>query len=309
MIYLFCYIELSHNARFRALLHSSDYVIDESVMSRIFASGWLSSRLAVVADEKQAMALYDDAEKVPQSQTRAEVLENSSVKIDGDMAVYGVQTAMFFHAFENDIPMVLKVPNSVDKVHAECELFAELGNTAIRDNLAMVPVRSLKLVGEHTKRHSPVKKFNQGILMPIYACTLSNVPKPISTEYALTQGMRLRKVIDYIHSQGWIHGDIKPGNIFLSADGNAWLGDYGSAIKRDDTNNFTGGTPKYQCHELIPLNAENSLKFDYVGLLLSLLDRLDVCDLNGTPASLENIGDALSNMEDSDLKTFLLELL
>jgi hypothetical protein len=277
-------------------------------MSRIFASGWLSSRLAVVHNETQATALYDDAERVPQSETRAEVLANSRVKINGDMAVYGVQTAMFFHAFEDDIPMVLKVPNNADKVPAECKLYAELGSEATRGNLAMVPVRSLKLICEHTKRHSPEKKLNQGILMPIYACTLSNVPKPISTECALTQGRRLREVIDYIHSREWIHGDIKPGNIFLSADGNAWLGDYGSAIKRDDTVNFTGGTPKYQCQELIPLNAENSLKFDYMGLLLSLLDRLGVFDLNGAPVSHEDIVVAVSSMEGSDIKTFLLDL-
>ena len=66
--------------------------------------------MIVATTHEQALSLYVAANRVPQSQTRTEVLETSNVKIDGNMPTGGVQTAMFLHAFEDDIPKVLKVP-------------------------------------------------------------------------------------------------------------------------------------------------------------------------------------------------------
>ena len=54
-------IELSSpDTRLRNLLASSNYNVDEEVIAKIYASGWLSSRLAVVCNEKQATSLYID---------------------------------------------------------------------------------------------------------------------------------------------------------------------------------------------------------------------------------------------------------
>lgn len=38
------------------------------------------------------------------------------------------------------------------------------------------------------------------------------------------------QALSHVHTHRVIHGDLKPENIFLGADGHAYLGDYGHAI-------------------------------------------------------------------------------
>ena len=78
--------------------------------------------------------------------------------------------------------------------------------------ILLTPVYILKLKGSgdedfarHTKSGSAVKLFNQGIIIPSYACTLQEIPKPISEVYALKLLKRLAPAIDFIHDNGWLH--------------------------------------------------------------------------------------------------------
>ena len=58
--------------------------------------------------------------------------------------------------------------------------------------------------------------------------------------------------LDCLHTQGIIHGDIKPANLMLSRQDVVKLGDFGLARRaNDDEGSLLKGTTKYMAPELV----------------------------------------------------------
>jgi len=52
---------------------------------------------------------------------------------------------------------------------------------------------------------------------------------PLPSREIAAIGARLADALAYVHERGVVHRDVKPSNIMLSANGDAWLGDFGIA--------------------------------------------------------------------------------
>jgi serine/threonine protein kinase len=76
---------------------------------------------------------------------------------------------------------------------------------------------------------------------------------PLSSRDTADLGARLADALAYVHQRGIVHRDVKPSNILLASNGDAWLGDFGIARLHDtSTMTVTGttmGTVSYMAPE------------------------------------------------------------
>lgn len=195
----------SNRDKFVHLLKEIGIVPDDKVMSYIATNVSMSNCLGNIITPEEAGKFYSDAELIPQSETRAEVLRECNIKIEGEIYIPGAQNARFLHAFESNVPKVLKIPALQSKAEIECALYAELSLKEAKE-YALVPVRYLTLKGTYSKKFSPIKILKAGILMPHYCCTLSEIPPPFSTDFCNQIYRRLEKALDFLASNKWKHG-------------------------------------------------------------------------------------------------------
>ncbi|MEU3694673.1 protein kinase [Streptomyces griseoviridis] len=75
-------------------------------------------------------------------------------------------------------------------------------------------------------------------------------PRPASGPLLLAQ---VCEGLAQLHRAGWVHGDLKPGNVLLMADGSARLADFNMAAELEGTHAYTPAfsTPDYTPPELL----------------------------------------------------------
>jgi serine/threonine protein kinase len=123
--------------------------------------------------------------------------------------------------------------------------------------------REVDIISHLTHPHIlPVHDFGEQdglayIVMPyITGGTLSGLIKqgPIDPGRTSTLMNQIASALDYAHGQGIMHRDMKPGNVLLDPQGNAYLADFGLAKVTDSQSGLTGtgmiGTPAYMAPEL-----------------------------------------------------------
>jgi serine/threonine-protein kinase len=119
--------------------------------------------------------------------------------------------------------------------------------TAKLDHPNIVPIYD---VGRHEGRPFIVMKLLQGDSL----VGRLRAKGGFTTDETLKLMRQLAAGLDYIHAQGFIHRDIKAGNIFLSPEGHATILDFGILRSKTATTGITRtgmvmGTPHYMAPE------------------------------------------------------------
>lgn len=119
--------------------------------------------------------------------------------------------------------------------------------TAKLDHPNIVPIYD---VGRHEGRPFIVMKLLQGDSL----VGRLRAKGGFTTDETLKLMRQLAAGLDYIHAQGFIHRDIKAGNIFLSPEGHATILDFGILRSKSATTGITRtgmvmGTPHYMAPE------------------------------------------------------------
>ena len=71
---------------------------------------------------------------------------------------------------------------------------------------------------------------NNVLIMPWYQATLNKYPSTCLS-WIDVEGRRIMSALEYIHSQKFVHSDVKAMNVFVSHDGKWFLGDFGSCTR------------------------------------------------------------------------------
>lgn len=111
---------------------------------------------------------------------------------------------------------------------------------------------------------------NDVLIMPWYITTLNKCASSKFTWIA-REGIRVINALEYLHSQGVVHLDIKSMNIFISVNRQWFLGDFGSCKRIGEI--VTSSTWQY-CYENI-LSKPAIVKYDwYMFLVMILIETL-----------------------------------
>jgi serine/threonine protein kinase len=161
----------------------------------------------------------------------------------------GMGTVFIAHDQELDRQVAVKLlaaslvhdPEVVERFEREARLTAKL------DHPNIVPIYD---VGRHEDRPFIVMKLLQGD-------SLAGVLRQkggLTSDETLKLLRQLAAGLDYIHGQGFIHRDVKSGNIFVAPDGLATILDFGilrpkSAVQGLTRTGMVMGTPHYMAPE------------------------------------------------------------
>lgn len=119
--------------------------------------------------------------------------------------------------------------------------------------------------------------------------------KLMPVDEVLRIGAALANALDYAHSQGVIHRDVKPSNVLIASSGRVALSDFGLALDiRDGSLGEAFGTPHYISPEqaLHSANAVPQSDIYSLGVILyeMLTGHVPFADPSPTSAALQHIG-------------------
>jgi serine/threonine-protein kinase len=190
----------------------------------------------------------------------------------------GVQTRVYF-ARPLGCPPAWHADYVVKVIKTECA----------DDPLALRSLRREAEVGRHTSHPN---------LVPILEARLDTKPPhlvmprlegaPLSSAierigqlvipHALWIARQLAQGLRHLHTQGWIHGDLKPANVIVSREGHATLIDLGFALRPEESLFDRGrpltGTLHYVAPEMITSATQTSPASDIYSLGVTLFEML-----------------------------------
>ena len=200
---------------------------DASVLQKIKFD--YANTVAIIANSVgDSVELYRRVKCIPSSTTRLRLETSLSLHINGEFIPGSPNLLSASDADGNKfIIKILRVisdglPYDDQRSEIAREALAPTELDLQSPTVALVTAEVLTITDDVSNQSFKALK------MPLYHFTLLQNPKCWPTEL-LREGQRLKEAIEFMHSRGVIHMDIKASNIFIDLNGRWLLGDFGSS--------------------------------------------------------------------------------
>jgi len=203
--------------------------IIEKILAKWSTFADIRNEVAYVHDTISAETVYIKLTKRLGTSTRTIIAEQGSLLVDGLFPVEQETGSIFYHAFDEGSPCILKF---CDQYSREITFF----NSVVKcceESVEQVSFQHLVKIELVTFSEVLNEHHRSALKMKQFLNTLSSVPhgaKQLMCSY-VRWFHEIWSALHAIHYAGYAHCDIKPGNIFMDGGGVCYLGDYDGTQK------------------------------------------------------------------------------
>jgi serine/threonine protein kinase len=241
-----------------------------------------ASRLLLCATPEQSLSLYQEVESLPQTTTIDILNQTCDIQLNGIFCFNTKSTLI--NALHNGVPAIFKIGRSIEEARREyATLQAVLkhhqstSQSLFLVNIEFVEIDQVQqfLVTERFGEENDRINVRFGLIMPKYALVLSQFQllKSVHVVKWLTQ---IKMALIKLHEANYAHNDVKPENMFVDQNGDAFLGDFGGLAKLGE-----------QMHEFSqvfqPFDSDyrSTVENDFYSLALSALAMMNIYSPDG----------------------------
>jgi hypothetical protein len=206
--------------------------VDVKVVKHIRKRPSLIDRLKLCADDDDYLSLYHAAESAFGTATKKAIVAVDTkmrIAINGDFTVPQESSSKFYIAYADGVPCVLKFPESAAVALQEAQVYNAAVQHAPAGAQHLVRVEYLRFDSQLTKLPR-----QHALKMEIFVSTLQTCPQDARLDAMWARAAEATfAALQSLHTAGFMHCDVKPGNIFVAPSGACFLGDYDAAVAED----------------------------------------------------------------------------
>jgi hypothetical protein len=208
--------------------HVAGVDVTPKVLDHIRKRPSLIDRLKLCVKDQHFLDLYSAAESAFGTSTKRAIVAVDSkyrIAINGDFTVPQESSSKFYVAYADGVPCVLKFPPSMRVAKQEEEVYTAARQHAGAQHLVRV---------EYMQFDSQLTKLprEHALKMDIYVSTLQTCPQDQRLDALWARAAEASfAALQSLHAAGFVHCDVKPGNIFVAPSGACFIGDYDAAVK------------------------------------------------------------------------------
>jgi serine/threonine protein kinase len=253
---------------------ANEKIVDKIV--RLYAS-----RVLLCATPEQSLSLYQEVESLPQTTTIDLLNQLCDIQLNGIFCFNTKSTLI--NALHNGVPAIFKIGRSIEEAKREYDTLQAVlqHHQSTAQSLSLVNIEFVEidqlqfLVTERYGQENDRISVRFGLIMPKYALVLSQF-QLLKLDHVVKWLTQIKMALVKLHEANYAHNDVKPENIFVDQNGDAFLGDFGGLAK-------IGNQMHEFSHVFQPSDSDHrsTVENDFYSLALSALAMMNIYPPDG----------------------------